>query len=79
MDILKKDNFDLRLKIYFLEIRLHDLSPTNLENALKEVKKKEKKRKKAHNLSAHTQIINFKLECGPESYCSKTYQGIEKI
>lgn len=71
MDILKKENFDLRLKIYFLETRLHDLSPTNLENALKEVKKKKKKR--AHNLSAHTQIINFKLECGPESYCSKTY------
>ncbi|KAG0917667.1 hypothetical protein G6F33_001263 [Rhizopus arrhizus] len=37
VDILKKDNFDLRLKIYFLEIRLHDLSPTNLENALKEM------------------------------------------
>jgi hypothetical protein len=47
LDILKKYNFDLRLKIYFLETRLHDLSPTNLENALKEVKKRKKKEKKS--------------------------------
>ena len=57
MDILKKDNFDLRLKIYFLEIRLHDLSPTNLENALKEVKKKRKKKKKKRIIYLRTRKL----------------------
>ncbi|CEG69845.1 hypothetical protein RMATCC62417_05845 [Rhizopus microsporus] len=36
VDILKKENFDLRLKIYYLENRLLDLSPSNVEAALKE-------------------------------------------
>ncbi|KAI8879251.1 hypothetical protein K501DRAFT_336199 [Backusella circina FSU 941] len=36
IDILKKDNFGLKLKVYFLEKRLEDISPDNMDNILKE-------------------------------------------
>ncbi|KAI7873970.1 hypothetical protein K492DRAFT_138435, partial [Lichtheimia hyalospora FSU 10163] len=36
IDILKKDNFGLKLKIYHLEKRLDELSPDQVDNALKE-------------------------------------------
>lgn len=37
IDKLSKDNFNLKLKISFLEERMTDLSPENMESALKEV------------------------------------------
>ncbi|KAI9495428.1 hypothetical protein BDB00DRAFT_814644 [Zychaea mexicana] len=36
IDTLKKENFGLKLKIYFLEKRLDDISPDQVDNALKE-------------------------------------------
>ncbi|KAI9270383.1 hypothetical protein BDA99DRAFT_557216 [Phascolomyces articulosus] len=36
IDTLKKDNFGLKLKIYYLEKRLDDISPDQVDNALKE-------------------------------------------
>ncbi|KAI7860171.1 microtubule associated-domain-containing protein, partial [Circinella umbellata] len=36
IDILNKENFGLKLKCYFLEKRLDDISPDQVDNALKE-------------------------------------------
>ncbi|RCI07147.1 hypothetical protein CU098_005807 [Rhizopus stolonifer] len=36
IDGLRKENFDLRLSLYFYEQRLSDMSPDNLDNVLKE-------------------------------------------
>ncbi|KAI9269899.1 microtubule associated-domain-containing protein [Sporodiniella umbellata] len=69
VDVLKKENFDLRLKIYFLEARLHDLSPVNLDNTLKEnvdlkvtvqrlTKEIKKYTKVIHELKAAIEILN---------------------
>lgn len=37
MDGLKKENFDLRLSLYFYEQRLNDMSSDSIDQALKEV------------------------------------------
>jgi hypothetical protein len=37
LDGLKKENFDLRLSLYFYEQRLNDMSSDSIDNALKEV------------------------------------------
>ncbi|KAI9481510.1 MAG: microtubule associated-domain-containing protein [Benjaminiella poitrasii] len=36
LDGLKKENFDLRLSLYFYEQRLNDMSPDNIDKAIKE-------------------------------------------
>lgn len=37
MDDMKKENFDLKLRVYHLEDRLRQLAPSNIDNVLKEV------------------------------------------
>jgi len=42
MDDFKKENFDLKLRVYHLEERLRLLAPANMESALNEVSSQNK-------------------------------------
>lgn len=37
MDEMKKENFDLKLRVYHLEDRLRQMAPSNVDNMLREV------------------------------------------
>jgi hypothetical protein len=37
MDEMKKENFDLKLRVYHLEDKLRQMAPSNVDNMMREV------------------------------------------
>ncbi len=59
MDEIKKENFDLKLRVYHLEDRLRQMAPSNVDNALKEnVELKVQNEALMAEIKSHQEIIS---------------------
>ena len=79
MDGLKKENFDLRLSLYFYEQRLNDMSSDSIDQALKEVYKQQGKKAPSSLPLPRTQLVVSYVECKPQSNHPKAHTRTEKI